>query len=505
VTVAALKGKQSRARQQAVSKSEKQNMATPQPSGLSLPLGVYADSGEFLPPLDSSCLDVLRQEGIGGTLTKSDYKTKAGSDEPDFGVEGGETVGEDLSQSGWSVLYGLNVSDAIKKELQPLLDHRKNDVKDEKLFKIFDGPEGYQKEKSVKDWLRKHEASLQVVDPEKVPFYVLIVASPDDIPFEFQCELDLYYAVGRLWFLTPEEFAFYVKSVIDCGNPLSQVATSRQLSLFCTANQGDHATQDLYASLFDPLIQKQFGTRQHFTPVDVTGPKATKDALHNIFTGQAPGGTPALMFTGSHGLLQLPGAKYQAETQGAIVCYDWPGKGPVGQTQCYAAWDLKNPKVHGMVLFMLACYGGGWPQFDSYQAPGAAPVQISTAPMMARLPQRLLGCENGALAVIGHVDKAWSYSYHSSDGIAQPQSFRDVFLKLMFGLRLGNATDQFNLRCAGIAEELLDGLESLRKGDGEYSPEQVLNLRVAHEDSRNYVVFGDPAVRLCVKPASTAT
>jgi hypothetical protein len=415
---------------------------------------------------------------------------------------GGESVGEDLTQSGWSVLYGLSASDAIKKELQPLLNHRKECVKDEAFFKVFDGPTGYQKEKSVKDWLRKNGATLHPDDPpDKVPFYVLIVASPEDIPFEFQCELDLYYAVGRLWFDTPEEFGCYAKSVIDCESPSSQVVTSRQLSLFCTANDGDHATQDLYATLFDPLVQKKFGTRQKFEPYYATGAAATKDALHKMFTGQAPGGTPALMFTGSHGLLQPLGSKYQAATQGAIVCQDWPGTGAVGQTQCYAAWDLKQPKVHGMVLFMLACYGGGWPTVDSYQAPGAAPVEISKVPMMAQLPQRLLGCENGALAVIAHVDKAWSYSYHSSDGIPQSQSFRDVFMKLMNGLRLGNATDQFNLRCAGIGDELLDGLESLRKGDGTFSQEQVLNLRVAHEDSRNYVVLGDPAVRLCVKPA----
>ena len=477
-------------------------MATPQSTGMPLPLGVYADTGEFAPPMDPSQLQVLRTQGIGGTLTKSDFKVKASSDEAHFGVVGGEAVGEDLSQSGWSVLYGLHVSDAIKRELKPLLEHRKNGVNDEKLFKVFEGAGGYQKEKSVKDWLTKHETSLQVVDPEKVPFYVLIVASPEDIPYEFQCELDLYYAVGRLWFNTAEEFGCYAKSVLDCEKSAAHVATSRQLSLFCTSNQFDNATKDLFASLFDPLIQKKFGARQKFELQATSGSAATKDALNNIFTGQAPGGTPALMFAGSHGLLQPSGAKYQAETQGAIVCQDWPGKGPVGQDQCYAAWDLKNPKVHGMVLFMLACYGGGWPAFDSYRAPGAAPVRISPEPMMARLPQRLLGCENGALAVIGHVDQAWSYSYHSSDGIPQSQSFRDVFLKLMNGLRLGNATDQFNLRCAGIAEELLQGIDSWRKGDGKFTKEQVLNLRVAHEDARNYVVHGDPAVRLCVKPAS---
>jgi hypothetical protein len=117
--------------------------------------------------------------------------------------------------------------------------------------------------------------------------------------------------------------------------------------------------------------------------------------------------------------------------------------------------------------------------------------------MVARLPQNLLGRENGALAVLAHIDKAWSYSY-SSNGQPQNQAFRDVLKQLMNGYRLGNATDAFNSRWGEISAELTQGMDSWTNGSGS-TPEEVAHLWVARDDARNYIVFGDPAVHLRVR------
>ena len=42
----------------------------------------------------------------------------------------------------------------------------------------------------------------------------MIVAPPDEIPFEFQFGLDLNWAVGRLWFDDEAEFGRYAESVV---------------------------------------------------------------------------------------------------------------------------------------------------------------------------------------------------------------------------------------------------------------------------------------------------
>jgi len=475
----------------------------PTPPGMPIALGVSAETGDFAQPIDRAALQILRKQGLGGRLTKGAIKTKSQSDEAHFGVVGGEIVAEDLSQAGWAVMYGPSVGLEIKQELQPLLDHRRNEVASDDLFKVFEGPSGYQPGQSASEWLAMHNTTLQVVDPTTgVPFYVLIVASPEEISFEFQCELDLWWGVGRLWFPTPEEFGCYARSVKDYETAAT-VPTSRQMALFATRQDFDVASQVLFANVIDPFIQRKFGQSQKFALQSFTGPDATKEALNSILSGEAPGGTPALLFTGSHGLLRNPDSQFLADTQGSVVCQDWPG-GPPKPDHYYAARDLpQTAKVHGMVYFLFACYGCGWPQFDSYQLQGGAQLQISPRPMLARLPQVLLGRENGALAVLGHVDRAFSYSY-SSGGQPQDQSFRDVLMKLMYGCRLGNATDQLNLRCAQRSMDLLAAINSLTMGDGKFTSEQVANLWVARDDARNYILHGDPAVRLRVKDMAAA-
>ena len=62
------------------------------------------------------------------------------------------------------------------------------------LFKTLDYKTGEQ----IRDWYRRHEITPGSVDPEVIPYYLLIVGPPDEIPFEFQYLLGVDYAVGRL-------------------------------------------------------------------------------------------------------------------------------------------------------------------------------------------------------------------------------------------------------------------------------------------------------------------
>jgi hypothetical protein len=200
-----------------------------------------------------------------------------------------------------------------------------------------------------------------------------------------------------------------------------------------------------------------------------------------------------MLFTGSHGLLKNAASAQLPRAQGALLCQEWDGEAPRKDVY-YSASDLpERAKLHGMVHFLFACYGMGWPKTDTYDY--ANPEQISPAPMMARLPQTLLGRENGALAVLGHIDRAWSSSYRVNSEPME-QSFVDVLVKMMSGYRLGNATDQFNMRWAALSLPVLETMGRMPYKKG-LEPE-LAKLLIRRDDARNYILHGDPAVRLRV-------
>jgi hypothetical protein len=250
------------------------------------------------------------------------------------------------------------------------------------------------------------------------------------------------------------------------------------------------------------------GQRQKFTlrPFigdaggDAAGGAATKDTLRNIFNGSIAGGPPALLFSGTHGKSFRPDDPRQETSQGALVCQDWAGYGAIQRDDYFDAADVPaTAKVHGMIHVLFACYGAGWPQYDNFKRLDKAPAAIAPRPMIGRLPQALLAHPNGgALAVLGHVERAWAYSFHGDKGAPQIQGFRDVMGRIMRGERLGQATDQFNLRWAALSVELAETLNQMNVGL-QVAPQQLASQWIARDDARNYIVFGDPAVRLRVE------
>jgi hypothetical protein len=99
----------------------------------------------------------------------------------------------------------------------------------------------------------------------------------------------------------------------------------------------------------------------------------------------------------------------------------------------------------------------------------------------------------GALASIGHVARAWAYSFLSERSRGQVQGFRDVIARLVAGHRIGYATDQFNIRWAALSTDLSEALAD-RKNHPEISEAVLANRWVA----RNDVILGGPAVKLRV-------
>jgi len=155
-------------------------------------------------------------------------------------------------------------------------------------------------------------------------------------------------------------------------------------------------------------------------------------------------------------------------------------------------------KFQGMIAFLFACYGGGCPAEDNFFFnEDGSKIAVAPAPLVARLPQALLS--RGALAVIAHVDRAFTYTFEDLEGTPQCQTLRTPLELLMKGQPVGLAADALNLQWSTLAAQLGEALGgSVPVAKGPQTP-FIANLYIARDDARNYIVLGDPAVRLRVK------
>ena len=194
----------------------------------------------------------------------------------------------------------------------------------------------------------------------------------------------------------------------------------------------------------------------------------------------------------------------QATDQGALVCQDWPGFGNIAPAHYFSAANLApESRVHGLIAFHFACFGAGTPALDRYTSqPGQPPTRIAGASFMAALPKALLSHGNGgALACIGHIERAWGYSIQSSGAIYSIGAFRNAIDHILHGDPVGLAMESFAGLYASLSTDLAAKLDSLRFNA--VIPDDVLATSwMERNDAEGYVLLGDPAVRLRVNDLS---
>lgn len=468
-----------------------------QGAGMPIPMGVRAN-GEPRPALQPE--ELLRQ--VEGAAGDSDEVLARGQAGKVLGVAGNVDDPMDLRETGWAILFASDADPRIHQQLQPLLDLRRKQVQDEKLFKIFEGREGVFPGQSANNWARQRGVPLTAaVDPRKgVPYYLLIVGSPREIPFEFQALLKLQWAVGRLYFDDIEDYGRYAQAVVDYEAPEFRPVQRKSVAAWVTKHDGDAATTMLsdavsgdFVSGDDPL-----GERRQFSLDWFGDGEATKGHLAEILRGDAPSGPPAVLFTGSHGgewPMDDPAA--QRQMQGALVTQDFTPGTPLGIVNVFSAGDVPaDAQVHGMMAFLFACYSGGCPVEDNYFFnKDGSKIPVAPEALIAKLPQKLLSL--GTLAVIAHIDQAFSYTFQNLEGTPQVQSIRTPLELLMKGERAGLAADRLNLQWSAIAAQV--GVALGRRREPNFDPESFATLYIARDDARNYIVLGDPATRLRVK------
>jgi hypothetical protein len=462
--------------------------------------GVNGATGDYgLPPMTGGELTKFIQGEVPPENLdelKWRYQQK---DQALFGVKEGVDP-KNLAEAGWGVIFAHDADPAIKEALGKLLDLRQEEAGP--YFKIYEGGDkGYRPDETKSKFLARHGAGPGPADPEKVPYYLLIVGSPEAIPYLFQYQLDVQYAVGRIHFQTPQEYANYAHSVVEAET--GAVKLPRQASFFGVANPDDKATQLSVEHLVEPLFKKLKKGKSDWKATAFLKDKATKAQLGRLLGGDQ---TPALLFTASHGMEFPLGDTRQIPHQGALLCQDWPGpnewrgKGAVPQDFYFAGDDLTNEaSLLGLLTFHFACYGAGTPLNDEFSKQAFKERKaIAPHPFVAGLPTKLLSHPHGgALAVVGHVERAWGYSFLWPDAGEQTTVFESTLERLLDGHPIGSAIEYFNERYAELASDLSVELEEIEFGK-KVDPYDLAGMWTANNDARSYVIIGDPAARLPV-------
>jgi DNA/RNA endonuclease G (NUC1)/V8-like Glu-specific endopeptidase len=471
--------------------------------------GVNGATGQYLmPPVSVETIAAMaRGEKIDDRLKRDLANWTERASLETFGVAAGIDP-NDLAQSGWGVIFSFDADPAIREALKELLDFRKEQAtrKNERFYREFAGPQlGYRPGESNREFLsRLGVDASQPADPAQgVPYYLLLVGDPEQIPYRLQYLLDVQYAVGRIWFDTLEEYAQYARSVVRAER--REVRVGRNAVFFGVQNADDRATNLSATELVLPLSQSlpmklQQGGGDPWTATCVTGAQSTKSSLGRFLGGSE---TPALLFTASHGMGFPRGNPRQLPHQGALLCQDWPGprawNREIPPEHYFAAEDVSaDAALQGMIAFHFACYGAGTPRMDDFSHQAFRnPTEIAPHAFVAALPRRLLGHpKGGALAIVGHVERAWGYSFHWNRIGRQLQTFESTLYQLMQGLPVGCATDYFSTRYAALSTELSSEIEEIEKYARQPDNALLAGTWTAHNDARSYIVLGDPAVRL---------
>lgn len=474
--------------------------ATPADPNLVYFNGIDPETGTYaIPPrpIDALAKGVRAHPGVEAV---TDFR---GETAREFAVPFGVDM-TDLSQAGWAVIFPEAVAQDIRDALAPLLKHRR-----EQAGSLFKDDLDYKKGEQIRDWYRRQKIAVGTFAPERVPYYLLLAGPPTSIPFEFQYLLGGEYAVGRLAFDHATEYEQYARSVVAYETAAS-VGNRKEVVYWGTCHLGDPATNLSASFLLEPLAQgmpdgpslykQSVHERVKYAGKLYSGDTALRAALLETLHAKKP---PALMFTASHGMAIKSGRPNQMSDNGGLLCQDWSGFGSIKREHYLAAADVSDDaNVNGLVALFFACFGGGTPDTDQFLmnlTDAATAPLVAPQPFVAALPRRLLSHPKGsALAVIGHVDRAWGFSIQPPKTTgSQIGPFYNGLCFILDGCPLGHAvTQQFGQKFVALSATLLSAVSPSTPASLRPSDRDLVTYWLERNDTQNYVLLGDPAVRI---------
>lgn len=327
-----------------------------------------------------------------------------------------------------------------------------------------------------------------------VPRYLLIVASPAEIPWHAQYRLQTDAFVGRLDLDGPG-----LERYVDAlrGGWSGAARNVRRPLLWCV----DHGHPDITRLMRKTIAEKLRDAFVADAEFDLAaGFFSDAQATHAQLLAALGERQPAFVATSSHGAtFPLDDAEAMRAQMGALVDVAHT----IGQAELMAtAW---NPR--GAIWYAHACCSAGADAKSRFEGlvqgestlgrtlGAIAHAGACTAP----LPRALLGGENPLGAFIGHVEPTFDWTLRDPlTGQATSQHVIDALyatLHLSKRPTIGRAMSTYFSGVAGLLQDHVEALDAV-DAQAQGALERARRTRLIATDRLAMVILGDPTVRL---------
>jgi hypothetical protein len=357
------------------------------------------------------------------------------------------------------------------------------------------------------------------VEDDDRPLYLLMLGDLQQVSLELQHTLAHGVLVGRAHFegadgeVDLDGYAAYAEKVVRFAREGTQ-ERSPDMQFF-VARDGTSATIYGEARLIAPTLEASRLSREKGKLPAADVRELEVETVEALLAAGA-GARPSVLLSMSHGLgaprRGWPSAEEQWRRQGALV---------LGHDDVLDAERMSGQTfLPGGLWFCFACFGAGTPSVSAYHAwlselskegayaGKAKSVLASLAlagqrPFVASMPQAALRNPAGPLAVIGHMDLAWTYSFSGVTDLSESRKSRiyrplEVMVR---GSRVGVALDALMLSYRETNDALMADYQRAADARANNQPDPTDPKERGHRwmlrnDLRGYVLLGDPAVRL---------
>ncbi|WP_437933038.1 hypothetical protein [Sorangium sp. So ce341] len=422
----------------------------------------------------------------------------------------------DLTLQRWAVIAPEGrEGDRMLEAIQPLVALR--EAEQGSPARVVRVPHGMDAKRSA-DFRRDIYWSEEVAEEDR-PLYLMMLGDLHHTSVELQHALANDALVGRVHFADGAGetdlagYAAYAEKVVryaQRGTP----ETSPEL-LFYAAPDGSAATVAGKLRLVGPSLAASMEAHVRGKLPAAAVREISAGSVDDLLAGGG-GARPSVLLSVSHGL-GAPRRGWRREEdawrrQGALV---------IAHDEILDAERLRGQAfLPGGMWFYLACLGAGTPaesvyhawlsqlaQEDRYGGSLKAVLHSLPAsgqrPFVAALPQAALANPAGPLAVIGHVDLAWTYGFSGTKSLSESKKSRIYrpLEVLVRGSRAGIALEALMEFYRGANDDLAQSYqrEADARAAGRADPTDRADrahLWMLRNDLRGYVLLGDPAARL---------